>query len=120
MEKPSILAKLFLAYLDQTISWSEFCAYSEVLDKILVSDLRYLQQNNTYTVYSNRFPSELLRLTGVGLMYSYQHDSVFESDGHGGIAVFASAFTRVENQERVFSVTLFGKKFKEIVYSITN
>lgn len=117
MDKPAIMAKLFLSYLDGAINWNEFCAYSEILDKILSSDLVYLCQKDSYTIYNNQFPSELLRLTGVGLMYSYQNDSILESDGHGGVAVFASAFSRVENKERKFFLTEFGQKFKSIIQS---
>ena len=115
MGKPEILAKLFLTYLDQVISWSEFCAYAEVLDKILITDLSYLRKSDSYTIHNNMFPSELLRLTGVGLMYGYQNDSAFESDGHGGMMLFSGSFSRLENKERVFYLTEFGRKLKNII-----
>lgn len=44
-EKPNILAKLYLAYLDNILTWDDFCAYSEIIDKLLKMDLECLIKN---------------------------------------------------------------------------
>ncbi len=113
--KPDILAKLYLAYLDDKTSWDEFCAYSEVLDKLLINDLHYLISNQRCTTKNNQVSSELLRLVGVGLMNGFQNDSAFEDDGHGGIAIFGSSFNRIIEKEKIYEVTDFGHKFIDII-----
>lgn len=120
LQKPEILSKLYLAYLDGKIDMDELCAYAETLDRILIKDLKCLFAKDEYTIATNThcIPAELLRLTGVGLMYSYQNDSVFRSDGRGGMAVFAEDFSRIENKERIYTITEFGMKLKIIVNEV--
>ncbi len=113
--KPDILAKLYLAYLDDKTSWDEFCAYSEVLDKLLINDLHYLISNQRCTTKNNQVSSELLRLVGVGLMNGFQNDSAFEDDGHGGIAIFGGSFNRIIEKEKIYEATDFGHKFIDII-----
>lgn len=36
--KPKMLAKLYLAYLNSIVSWNEFCAYTEIIDRFLPGD----------------------------------------------------------------------------------
>lgn len=115
VDKPAILAKFYLAYLDKTVSWNEFCSYSEVINMLLKDDMKYLIQQETYTIRNNNIAAELLRLSGTGLMNNYQNDSPFVSDGSGRIAVYAGSFDRVTTKERIFSRTDFGRKFVDIV-----
>ena len=113
--KPEILAKMYLAYLDKIITWDEFCAYSEITNTLLKIDIMYLIKNETVITKNNIIESELLRLTGNGLMYSYQNDSLFEENGRGGFTIFSNSFERVKSKERIFSRTEFGKKFVDII-----
>lgn len=106
--KPELIGKLYIAYLDEKISWSDFASYTEIFDKLLSRDLNYLMEKDEYVVLNNRIPSELLRLTGVGLMQDYQNDSPFQSYG-GGIIVSSHEFSRVENKERIYTRSAFGK-----------
>lgn len=39
LDKPRMLAKLYLAYLDEKINWARFLEFSEILDRLLPSDL---------------------------------------------------------------------------------
>lgn len=119
-EKPDILAKLYLAYLDKRISWDEFCIYSEVIDKLLRNDLKYMIDNETYITKNNIVSPELLRLAGIGLMIDYHNDSLFESDGSGGFAVYSSSFDRVSSKERVFQKTSFGQKLVDIISGVND
>lgn len=114
-KKPDILAKSYLAYLDNKISWDEFCAYAEIVDKLLLIDLCYLINNPKVVTKNNIVPPELLRLSGVGFMHGYQNNSPFESDGHGGIAIFGDSFDRVIEKEKIYEITDFGKKLVEIL-----
>ena len=119
-EKPAILAKLYLAYLDNRISWDEFCTYSEVIDKLLRNDLEYLIDNESYATKNNIVSPELLRLAGIGLMIDYHNDSLFESDGRGGFAVLSSSFDRVSSKERVFQRTSFGQKLVDTISRVND
>ena len=114
-KKPNILAKIYLAYLDNKISWDEFCAYSEIVDKLLLNDLSHLIANQTVTTKNNIVPPELLRLSAVGFMNGYQNNSPFESDGRGGIGILGSSFNRVIEKEKIYEITDFGAKFVEIL-----
>lgn len=116
-EKPPILAKLYLAYLDQQITWNEFCAYSEITNSLLRMDIDYLKNHQTVSTKNNIITSELLRLTGSGMMYSYQNDSPFVEDGQGGLVMYSSGFDRVKAKERIFSRTEFGEKYVNIILS---
>lgn len=115
LEKPAILAKLYLAYLDEIVTWDEFCSYSEVINTVLKCDIKYLIDKEEYIVSNNIVAAELLRLSSTGLMSSYQNDSPFSSDGQGGIAILASSFDRVKTKERIFSRTAFGQKLVNII-----
>lgn len=42
-EKSIMLAKLFKAYVSQTITWNEFCEYSEIINRIFLEDLLILK-----------------------------------------------------------------------------
>ena len=54
LEKPEMLAKLYLAYLDGIIVWEEFTMYAEVIDRFLLLDCKMLvSESNTYIVYRN-------------------------------------------------------------------
>ena len=116
-EKPEILAKLYLSYLDQHISWNEFCGYSEVTNSLLRMDIDYLKDNQTVSTQNNIITSELLRLTGSGMMYSYQNDSPFVENEQGYLVMYGSSFDRVKSKERIFSRTDFGEKYINIILS---
>lgn len=102
-------------YLDYLITWDEFCAYSEIINNLLRMDIKFMLDNKTVTTKNNEITSELLRLTGNGLMSGYQNDSPFESDGQGGISIYSDSFDRVISKERVFSRTRFGERFIRII-----
>ena len=116
-EKPEILAKLYLAYLDQHISWNEFCAYSEITNSLLRMDIDYLKNNQTVLTKNNIITSELLRLTGSGMMYSYQNDSPWVENEQGGLVINVNDFERVKSKERIFTRKEFGEKYIKIILS---
>ena len=101
--------------MDNILTWDDFCAYSEIIYKLLKIDLECLIKNKTYKTKNNIIPAELLRLTGVGLMNNCQNDSPFESDGNGGIAIFSSSLKRVNSKEKIFERTSFGQKLVDII-----
>ena len=64
-DKPQMLAKLYLAYLDGKIKWGEFTQYAEVLDRLLPCDI-YLD-NDRFKFARNKSDSRQ-RLAALGLL----------------------------------------------------
>lgn len=118
-DKPAILAKLYLAYLNEDITWAEFCTYAEIINKLTKIDLEYFFENKSGKTEHEDIPAELLRLVSVGLMSSFQNNSPFEPYGEGRLAVFQWGIERVMSRERLFQRTSFGQKFADILSNKT-
>ncbi|MBO6231160.1 MAG: hypothetical protein J6O50_11410 [Ruminiclostridium sp.] len=67
-EKADMLAKIYIAYLDSKIDWSQFVAYSVVLDRFLPGDYSYYSSSFNFNVQNNSEIDILLRLSGLGLL----------------------------------------------------
>ena len=68
-DKPQILAKLYLSYLNSTITWDELSIYAETIDRFLPGDIEvlcamYLPQKDN----QKRFPGSFARLISLGLL----------------------------------------------------
>lgn len=69
-EKSALLAKIYRAYVEERISWDEFCELSEVVDRMFLSDFRLLKDvrsrivTNTTQCESHRAD----RLASLGLV----------------------------------------------------
>ncbi len=74
LDKPSLLAKLYLAYLDGKLSWSELTQYSVVIDRFLPGDLQILNERKIVFSSYNSITAACLRLIAQGLMVEYVHD----------------------------------------------
>lgn len=71
-DKPRMLAKLFLAYLSERISWNEFSVYAEMIDRFLPGDYDVLA-SMLDTEFIVDFGNEVqLRLMAMGLVYQTQ------------------------------------------------
>lgn len=64
-DKPQILARLYLAYLDGKIQWIEFTQYAEVIDRLLPGDI-YLSSDGFK--YDRRKMDSKQRLAALGLL----------------------------------------------------
>lgn len=107
--KSSILAKLYLSYIENKIDWSKFCDLSEVNEKMFTIDIEVLKD-----IYLNNtdFDKDKLhnyqRLVSNGLM---KNDSKFDSETSSyGIVV-------TENSKECLKMelTLLGKQFARII-----
>ena len=67
-DKPRMLAKLYLSYLDNQLKREEFAMYAEVLDRFIYGDLDMLKKGNQCSVPVDSMPDSLLRLVSLGLM----------------------------------------------------
>lgn len=114
--KPQMLAKLYLAYLDNIIIWEELTMYAEIIDKLLLPDFKILISDTESIVISRNIGGEsVLRLVALGLMAEESSDSLFEDDGGGGFSVTEASMRRFEDKERKYVRTEFGNKLASIL-----
>ena len=68
-DKPKMLARLYLSYLDGLIDWMEFTMYAEVIDRFLIEDYETLiKADDSLVIESNTGGESILRLISLGLM----------------------------------------------------
>lgn len=113
-DKPVMLAKLYLAYLDEKILWVEFTMFAEVVDRFLPMDYNMLL-NQKVTTIRNIGSEPLLRLMALGLLAEKKNNSPFVEDGRGGIGITAASMSRMKQHERVYQRTEFGDKLVDIL-----
>lgn len=109
--KATIIAKLYLAYLDNKLSWEEFAMYSEVTDQLFINDLLFLQKEGKQFVQEVSSDAAL-RLTSMGLLFEVRDNPEF-SVNEGNLYYKTEA---AEN-EKIFSRTMFGTKYITIIDS---
>lgn len=102
-DKPQLLAKLYLGYLDGKIKWGEFTQYAEVLDRMLPGDI-YLSKDG-FKYARNKSDSQQ-RLAALGLMRGV----IPKSPEQRG--VISSAPSELE-----YSLTSFGSVLIKILNS---
>lgn len=83
LEKSLLLARFYRGYVADKISWEEFCDLSEVLRRILVSDIRMLYKINSREVRdTDQCPaSRADRLISLGLVGSGRKGLYPDGDG---------------------------------------
>ena len=106
-DKPQILARLYLAYLDDNLTWGEFKKYAEVIDHFLPGDLQELQKGNQYDVHYLNVSDSLLRLISMGFVMECGKD--LETPATLGSIRIPPVM------EKNYAVTLFGSKFLAII-----
>lgn len=68
-DKPQMLAKLYLAYLDGAITWVGFTKYAEIIDRLLYGDIQCLCTANLFSITNDDYAIDaVLRLQSVGLV----------------------------------------------------
>ena len=116
LEKPGMLAKLYLAYLDEKITWEEFTMYAEVIDRFLLLDFEMLvSESNTYIVYRNIGGESVLRLVALGLMAEKPNNSRVELDRFGDAVFWGDDIDVLSGKKRIYERTEFGQKLAAIL-----
>ena len=110
--KSTIIAKLYLSYLEDKLNWEEFSMYSELTDQLFMSDLNFLQKEGKQII-PEASSDVALRLTSMGLLFEVHEFPEFnvKDDGHLYYEMEA------EKNKKIFSRTMFGTKFIEIINS---
>lgn len=106
-EKPQILAKLYIAYLVKTITWTEFAKYAAAIDRIFPADVEILKEHDfkkNAIICKQSESEEILRLISVGFMYEQTASYYMGEDA-----------SEITDYETAYSITAFGQKFIDIV-----
>lgn len=115
-DKPQMLAKLYLAYLDGTIIWEEFTMYAEVIDRFLLLDKGTLTSSSRqFIVHKNMGAEAILRLVALGLMVETTDASPFTQSMNGNIGLTVESLKRAVSTDRVYERTEFGEKLANIL-----
>lgn len=115
-DKPQMLAKLYLAYLDGEIIWDEFTMYAEVIDRFLLLDAGKLISSDGKTIVHRNIGDEyVLRLVALGLMTEITDTSPFVEDGNGGYGMTWGTLTKSVSTDKIYKRTEFGDKLANIL-----
>ena len=115
-DKPRLLAKLYLAYLEDNIIWEELLMYAEVIDRFLLLDCRTLiLGDGDIIVHKNIGGESVLRLVALGLMVETTELSPFVQHGNGNIGFTFGKLKKAVSTDRVYRRTEFGDKLAEIL-----
>lgn len=101
--KSSLLAKFYLCYLNERISWDSFCVYAGIIDKVLMADINCVKE-----IYQNELiTSNDIDATG--------EDSIMRISSLGILrANLGLAYTN--NVKFEYFVTERGKEFGKIAF----
>lgn len=114
-DKPAMLAKLYLAYLDGRILWQEFTMYAEVIDRFLLLDCRTLTTAAAQTtVHRNLGGESVLRLVALGLMAEKANNSRVEFE-NGEVVFYGDDINRISGKTKVYERTEFGEQLAAIL-----
>lgn len=115
-DKPRMLAKLYLAYLDGEIIWEEFSMYAEVIDRFLLLDCRTLTtESEKIIVPRNRGGESVLRLVALGLMTEETDFSAYRQEPDGNLRVTWGTLMQPLSPNKTYVRTEFGEKLANIL-----
>lgn len=103
--KSAILASLFRSYINGVSMWDEFCDYAEIVDRMFLSDLKYLRKiyehdlkKDDYMINSSTYSAN--RLSSLGLI---------------NMSRVADFYKKSYNMDYVVHLTACGRKFCAII-----
>ncbi len=107
-DKSQMLAKLYLAYLDDMINFEDFTKYAEVIDRLLPGDKDYLLNDRAlYRTISAPIPDSFIRLSSLGIFQEQITDI--------RIPTTVGSITIPAKQEKTYKLTGFGEKLQDIL-----
>lgn len=111
-DKPRMLAKLYLAFLQDVIDWERFTIYSEVIDRFLPGDYNTLKSASTYKTEKDLYTDSIQRLIALGLVIEGFRTMVTQvEDG----TVHIDPPELREKNERNYTRTEFGNTLVRII-----
>ena len=115
-DKPQMLAKLYLAYLDGVIIWEEFTMYAEVIDRFLLLDCRTLvSEATTFHTLRDSSADIILRLVALGLMAEDKSITVTEARKAIKGETRSASQMSSDSKKKKYRRTDFGRKLADIL-----
>ena len=115
-DKPQMLAKLYLAYLDETIAWNEFTIYAELVDRFLPGDKEYfLGRDSLFRIICPipvPIPASLARLASFGLYEELESRMTKPSTSSTGMPCM---ILPLPEYEKTYTMTELGEKLYTIL-----
>lgn len=116
LDKPKILAKLYLAYLDEKIIWKEFTIYAEIIDRFIVLDYDTLiTEAEKIIIHRNMGGESVLRLVAFGLMMEVMDTSLFAERDDGSLGITHRTLSSSISTDKIYKRTEFGEKLANIL-----
>lgn len=115
-DKPQMLAKLYLAYLDGDIVWEEFTMYAEVIDRLLLQDCCTLvSEAITFRTLRDSSADVILRLVALGLLV--EDKSITVSEARKVIKGESKSASKMssDSKKKKYRRTDFGRKLADIL-----
>lgn len=116
-EKPKMLSKIYLAYLDEKIKWKDLVLLSEVVDRLLPGDYDELASAQLFTTKDGVGDHIMLRLEALGLIIEEKQSGAFVKTGRGGLAITSESIANfnMKKNERKYIHTDLGKVLIDIL-----
>lgn len=115
-DKPKLLAKLYLAYLDEEILWKELTMYASIIDHFLPDDYSTLTSfSDSITVHRCVGGEAILRLVALGLMRDVTNMSPFKKRDNGNLGLTFAELGSFNTVDKVYRRTEFGDKLVSIL-----
>ena len=116
-EKPAMLAKIYLAYLDKKITWNDLALLSEVVDRLLPGDYNELASAQMFTTKDGAGDHIMLRLEALGLIIEEKQSGAFVRTEEGGLAITAESMSnyKLDKSERTYVHTDLGTALVSIL-----
>lgn len=115
MEKPTMLAKLYMAYLEKQISWNEFAKYSIVTERFLYGDYEVLEKGTIRVSDETNIDDAILRLEALGLMIEKKDNGLFVKRENGNYGMTYGSLQKSMSRAREYIRTQFGEEYIQIV-----
>lgn len=103
-DKPQLLAKLYLAYLEDIIIWDELIMYAEVVDRLFSQDIKMLCEGLLDKIHYSKIPHNYYRLEANGLLYKNEAETRVENET-----------LYLDTEDKKFTLTDFGSKLVQIL-----
>ena len=115
-DKPPMLAKLYLAYLNGEIIWEEFTMYAEVIDRFLLLDCRTLISDvTTFHTMRDSGSDVILRLVALGLLVEDRTITLTEAKKIIKGETKSASRMHSDSQKKTYKRTDFGRKLANIL-----
>ena len=115
-DKPQMLAKLYLAYLNGEIIWEEFTMYAEVIDRFLLLDCRTLISDvTTFHTMRDSGSDVILRLVALGLLVEDRTITFTEAKKIIKGEIKSASRMRSDSKKKTYERTDFGRKLANIL-----